>query len=101
MQLASPKHIYDPSNIIIIFCYYFHLIVSDFLHGNPQLLQGYKTRDNAIKGCITEVSERIKTLQQQRDRDPDDIELIKNIRKHQTRVRVSKWDGGTSLYFIM
>lgn len=56
-----------------------------------QLLQGYKTRENAIKGCIMEVSETINTLQGQRDRDPDDMQLIKDIRKHQTRVIIIFW----------
>lgn len=35
-----------------------------------------------------EVSNTIKMLQQQRDKNPDDAQVMKDIRKHQTRVSV-------------
>ena len=51
-----------------------------------QLLSGYKTREQAIKKCINVVSENTKQLQEQRLKDPDNFQVMKDLRKEQTKV---------------
>jgi len=52
-----------------------------------QLLGGYKTRDQAIKKCITLVSENAKQLREKNEKNPDDFQIMKDLRKEQTKVR--------------
>ena len=53
-----------------------------------QLLGGYKTRDQAIKKCITLVSENAKQLREKNEKNPDDFQIMKDLRKEQTKVRI-------------
>ena len=46
-------------------------------------------RDQAIKRCIEEVSENVKTLREQRDKDPDNYDAMKKLRKEQTSVSIA------------
>ncbi len=46
----------------------------------------YSIRDNAIKDCIAKVSDNVKDLREKRDKDPDNFEVIKQLRKEQTSV---------------
>lgn len=53
-----------------------------------QLLSGYKTRDQAIKKCITLVSENAKQLRERNEKNPDDFQIMKDLRKEQTKVKI-------------
>ncbi|XP_065057134.1 protein MIX23-like [Rhopilema esculentum] len=53
-----------------------------------QLKKVYQTRDDAIKGCIAEVSERVKNLREQKNKDPDNFDIMKKLRKEQTCLRL-------------
>eukprot|EP00112_Aurelia_sp_Birch-Aquarium-sp1_P021358 Seg5736.2 transcript_id=Seg5736.2/GoldUCD/mRNA.D3Y31 product="Coiled-coil domain-containing protein 58" protein_id=Seg5736.2/GoldUCD/D3Y31 len=53
-----------------------------------QLKEVYSMRDQAIKRCIEEVSGNIKNLREQREKDPDNYDTMKNIRKEQTSLRL-------------
>ncbi|KAJ7394223.1 Coiled-coil domain-containing protein 58 [Desmophyllum pertusum] len=53
-----------------------------------ELLAGYKTRDQAIKKCITLVSENTKQLRETNDKRPDDFQVMKDLRKEQTKLRL-------------
>lgn len=62
--------------------------VSQLIYLFQQLLGGYKTRDQAIKKCITLVSENAKQLREKNEKNPDDFEIMKDLRKEQTKVRI-------------
>lgn len=62
--------------------------VSQLIYLFQQLLGGYKTRDQAIKKCITLVSENAKQLREKNEKNPDDFQVMKDLRKEQTKVRI-------------
>jgi len=51
-----------------------------------QLLQANKTRENAIKHCIHEMSNNIRSIKEKRETDPDNYELMKKLSSEQTKV---------------
>ncbi|KAL9969470.1 hypothetical protein ACROYT_G021690, partial [Oculina patagonica] len=53
-----------------------------------ELLGGYKTRDQAIKKCITLVSENAKQLREKNEKNPDDFQIMRDLRKEQTKIRL-------------
>ncbi|XP_031552731.1 coiled-coil domain-containing protein 58-like [Actinia tenebrosa] len=53
-----------------------------------ELLDGFKSRENAIKRCIHEVSNNIKSIKEQREANPDDFDLSKRLRSEQTKLRL-------------
>ncbi|XP_067141142.1 protein MIX23 [Centruroides vittatus] len=53
-----------------------------------QLLQSYDKREQAIKTCITQSSEDVRSLKEKRTTDPDSIPLLKQLRKEQTKLRL-------------
>ncbi|XP_049804218.1 protein MIX23 isoform X2 [Schistocerca nitens] len=53
-----------------------------------ELKSSYDTREAAIKKCITLAAERVKELKVQRESRVDDISLLKNLRKEQTKLRL-------------
>ncbi|XP_047001299.1 protein MIX23 isoform X3 [Schistocerca americana] len=53
-----------------------------------ELKSSYDTREAAIKKCITLTAERVKELKVQRESRVDDISLLKNLRKEQTKLRL-------------
>ncbi|XP_032235487.1 protein MIX23 [Nematostella vectensis] len=53
-----------------------------------ELLQGYSSRESAIKGCIHEVSNNIRDLREKREQDPDSNEFSKKLRNEQTMLRL-------------
>lgn len=62
--------------------------VSQLIYLFQQLLGGYKTRDQAIKKCITLVSENAKQLREKNEKNPDDFQIMKDLRKEQTKVSI-------------
>ncbi|KAG8189424.1 hypothetical protein JTE90_020238 [Oedothorax gibbosus] len=53
-----------------------------------QLLQSYEQRESSIKSCIAETSNQVQTLKDQRVNDPDNFQLLKDLRKAQTKFRL-------------
>ena len=51
-----------------------------------QLFAGYKTREQAIKKCINEVTQNAQKLRDRRDKNSDDTDLMRDLRKEQTKV---------------
>ncbi|XP_071819774.1 protein MIX23-like isoform X1 [Apostichopus japonicus] len=50
--------------------------------------KSYSERDNAIRKCISEVSGHVRTCKAARDKDPDDLQAIKNLRNTQAKLRL-------------
>lgn len=53
-----------------------------------ELLAGYQTREQAIKKCINEVNKNTQLLRERRDRNPDDVHAMRDLRKEQTKLRL-------------
>lgn len=53
-----------------------------------ELKTSHDAREAAIKKCITLTAERVKELKVQRESRVDDISLLKNLRKEQTKLRL-------------
>jgi len=53
-----------------------------------QLNKVYKVRDDAIKKCIGEVSDKVKELREQKNKDPDNFDILRSLRKEQTSLRL-------------
>ncbi|XP_033102665.1 coiled-coil domain-containing protein 58-like [Anneissia japonica] len=53
-----------------------------------ELMSAYDTRDRAIKRCIREVSASVNTQRSAREKSPDDFQIIKDLRKEQTKLRL-------------
>ncbi|EDV24890.1 uncharacterized protein TRIADDRAFT_56277 [Trichoplax adhaerens] len=52
-----------------------------------QLTAAYVDRENTIRSCIKTVSNRVTTLRDQRDKDPDDLDAMKELREEQWKLR--------------
>ena len=48
----------------------------------------YTTRENAIKGCVTQVSSTIQELQERRGVDGDNPDILRHLRNEQTKVLI-------------
>ncbi len=51
-----------------------------------QLMEAHLSRDKAIKSCITETSAVVGQLREERAKDSDNLSIIKQLRKEQTKV---------------
>jgi hypothetical protein len=51
-----------------------------------QLLGAYSTREKAIKKCVTQVSSTIQKLQEKREVDEDNPDILRHLRNEQTKV---------------
>lgn len=52
----------------------------------PQLMEAHLNRDKAIKACIAQTSEVVGQLREERAKDSENLTLIKQLRKEQTKV---------------
>lgn len=55
---------------------------------SPQMMEAHLTRDRAIKTCIAQTSEVVGQLREQRAKDSENLAIIKQLRKEQTKVRL-------------
>ena len=62
-------------------------------------MSGYKTRDQAIKKCITEVSENTKQLREETEKNPENGQIMRNLKKEQTKV-TAIWRNGNLIMGI-
>jgi len=53
-----------------------------------QLLLAHQGRETAIKHCINETSTNVEILRKQRDSNADDVQLVMNLRKQQSMLRM-------------
>lgn len=53
-----------------------------------QLQESYNSREKAIKKCINVVSNSIDKLHEEKNRDPDNFEIMKELKKEQTQLRL-------------
>lgn len=87
-SLISKMFIRDPQ---ILFWMYDHLWCINY---KPffctayafQLMEAHLSRDKAIKSCITETSAVVGQLREERAKDSDNLSIIKQLRKEQTKV---------------
>ncbi|XP_063062337.1 protein MIX23 [Engraulis encrasicolus] len=52
------------------------------------LIEAHSSRDRAIKACIAETSAALGHLREQRAKDSDNLTLIKQLRKEQTKLKL-------------
>ncbi|XP_074662311.1 protein MIX23-like [Tubulanus polymorphus] len=55
---------------------------------HEEMMNSYNRRETMIKKCIREVNSKVMGLRAERDKNPDDLETMKNLRRHQTSVRL-------------
>ncbi|CAG0904301.1 unnamed protein product [Darwinula stevensoni] len=53
-----------------------------------QLQKNYSAREAAIKRCLGVVLTDVSDIKRQREKDPDNINLLKELRKQQTKLRL-------------
>jgi len=53
-----------------------------------QLINAHKNREASIKKCIVKVSDSVHGLHQKRDQDQDNVQVIKDLRKEQNKLRM-------------
>ncbi|XP_077100771.1 protein MIX23 [Siphateles boraxobius] len=52
------------------------------------LMEAHLSRDKAIKSCITETSAVVRQLREKRAKDSDNLSIIKQLRKEQTKLKI-------------
>ncbi|XP_042366670.1 protein MIX23 isoform X1 [Plectropomus leopardus] len=52
------------------------------------MMEAHLTRDKAIKSCIAQTSEVVGQLRQERAKDSENLALIKQLRKEQTKLKL-------------
>ncbi|NWZ31663.1 CCD58 protein, partial [Asarcornis scutulata] len=50
------------------------------------LMEAHTNRERIIKNCIAQTSSVVKTLREEREKAQDDVALLKQLRKEQTKV---------------
>ncbi len=58
-----------------------------------QLMKAHVSRDKAIKSCIKETSAVVGQLREERAKDSDNLLIIKQLRKEQTKVIIYLYLG--------
>ncbi|XP_043926901.1 protein MIX23 isoform X2 [Protopterus annectens] len=57
-------------------------------HLYDSLLESHASRDGAIKKCIAESSAVVNLLREERQKDSDDMTVLKQLRKEQTKLKL-------------
>ncbi|XP_044238497.1 protein MIX23 isoform X2 [Ursus arctos] len=53
----------------------------------PELREAHASRDRVIKNCIAQTSSVVKRLREEREKNLDDLTLLKQLRKEQTKLK--------------
>ncbi|KAK3096893.1 hypothetical protein FSP39_004504 [Pinctada imbricata] len=53
-----------------------------------QLVKAYNSRDQSIRYCINTISQTVQSLREKKVATPDDFEVMKALRKEQTKLRL-------------
>ncbi|XP_042811882.1 protein MIX23 isoform X1 [Panthera tigris] len=56
----------------------------------PKLMEAHASRDRVIKNCIAQTSAVVKHLREEREKNLDDLTLLKQLRKEQTKIMESE-----------
>jgi hypothetical protein len=59
-----------------------------------QLQSNYTSRENKIKQCIDVLASEVRSLKQEKDSRPDNIQLLKHLRREQTSLRLLQTELG-------
>lgn len=51
------------------------------------LMAAHASRDRVIKNCIAQTSEVVRNLREEREKNLDDLTLLKQLRKEQTKLK--------------
>uniref|UniRef100_A0A4W6DL68 Protein MIX23 n=1 Tax=Lates calcarifer TaxID=8187 RepID=A0A4W6DL68_LATCA len=54
----------------------------------PQMMEAHLSRDKAIKACIAQTSEVVGQLREERAKDSNNLAIIKQLRKEQTKLKL-------------
>ncbi|NXF70321.1 CCD58 protein, partial [Ciccaba nigrolineata] len=52
------------------------------------LMDAHTSRERIIKNCIAQTSSVVKTLREEREKAQDDVALLKQLRKEQTKLKL-------------
>uniref|UniRef100_A0A663LTC4 Protein MIX23 n=1 Tax=Athene cunicularia TaxID=194338 RepID=A0A663LTC4_ATHCN len=55
---------------------------------SPTLMDAHTSRERIIKNCIAQTSSVVKTLREEREKAQDDVALLKQLRKEQTKLKL-------------
>lgn len=61
---------------------------------NLQLQTNYKNREGSIKHCIDVLANDVRSLRQEKISRPDDVQLLKKLRREQTSLRLLQTELG-------
>lgn len=53
-----------------------------------QLSKEYDKREKAIKSCVGVLSQKVNALRKEREENMDDFDLMRKLRKEQTKVNI-------------
>lgn len=56
-------------------------------------MEAHTNRERIIKNCIAQTSSVVKTLREEREKAQDDVALLKQLRKEQTKVSGGDLEG--------
>uniref|UniRef100_A0A663LTV0 Protein MIX23 n=1 Tax=Athene cunicularia TaxID=194338 RepID=A0A663LTV0_ATHCN len=58
------------------------------VRSQKQLMDAHTSRERIIKNCIAQTSSVVKTLREEREKAQDDVALLKQLRKEQTKLKL-------------
>ncbi|KAL3881358.1 hypothetical protein ACJMK2_027807 [Sinanodonta woodiana] len=59
-----------------------------------QMMDAFQHRESEVKRCVAVVSSNVARLKEERSKDIDDIEVLKKLRKEQTKLRLMQNELG-------
>uniref|UniRef100_A0A3Q3MU57 Protein MIX23 n=1 Tax=Labrus bergylta TaxID=56723 RepID=A0A3Q3MU57_9LABR len=83
-QLYESVSVKAMTSTIPVCCSCFAVITSCV----SQMMEAHLSRDKAIKSCISQTSQVVGQLRQERAKDSDNLALIKQLRKEQTKLKL-------------
>ncbi|EFX80714.1 hypothetical protein DAPPUDRAFT_303950 [Daphnia pulex] len=63
-------------------------------HLHDELQSNYTSREQKIKQCIDVLASEVRSLKQEKDSRPDNIQLLKHLRREQTSLRLLQTELG-------
>lgn len=87
--ICAPEGKFGLNFISLRYNQHFHLFDSIF-----QLQSNYSSREQKIKQCIDVLASEVRSLKQEKDSRPDNIQLLKHLRREQTSLRLLQTELG-------
>ncbi|XP_782179.2 coiled-coil domain-containing protein 58 [Strongylocentrotus purpuratus] len=89
MRMIDDKVIYNLNKVVPTTSFKGQVDASQKCEGfYNELSSAYSGRENVIKRCISEVSTSINQLKKEKDQNPDDFKIMKDLRKRQGELRL-------------